>query len=341
MPHDSLVGIDEQRKDRPMKTSARVTLVALTFFYAPLAQADTFGSGANQFDIEFVPIGDPRNLPDTTGDPNPAGSVAYTYNMGKFDVSRDMINKANTLGNLGITLGNMTPYGGNGVNRPATGVSWNEAARFTNWLNTITGRRPAYKFALQPGEVGYDANANIELWTISDAGFDPNNLYRNNLARYFLPSVHEWYKAAFYDPITSVYYDYPTGSNSAPTAVASGTAAGTAVYGQLSATGPADITLAGGLSPYGTMGQGGNVVHWEETDLDRVNDSSSSNRGIRGGDWNLDSDGFFFLSSSFRHGLIPTYGSSRVGFRVASIPEPSTMLMGALGAAGLLVWRRR
>ena len=87
------------------------------------------------------------------------------------------------------------------------------------------------------------------------------------MARYFLPSVDEWYKAAYYDPTSGVYYDYPTGSDTAPTAVASGTAAGTAVYNQLLAQGPADITLAGGLSPYGTMGQGGNVSELEETVL--------------------------------------------------------------------------
>jgi formylglycine-generating enzyme required for sulfatase activity len=43
---------------------------------------------------------------------------------------------------------------GNGANRPATGVSWNEAARYVNWLNTSNGLAPAYKFATQPGEVG-------------------------------------------------------------------------------------------------------------------------------------------------------------------------------------------
>ncbi len=37
--------------------------------------ADSFGSGANQFDIEFVAIGDPNNPDDTTGNPNPAGKV--------------------------------------------------------------------------------------------------------------------------------------------------------------------------------------------------------------------------------------------------------------------------
>jgi hypothetical protein len=48
---------------------------------------------------------------------------------------------------------------------------------------------------------------NIGLWTPSDTGYDPTNLYRNNLARYSLPSVDEWYKAAYYDPTSSVYYN--------------------------------------------------------------------------------------------------------------------------------------
>jgi formylglycine-generating enzyme required for sulfatase activity len=158
------------------------------------------------------------------------------------------------------------------------------------------------------------------------------------LARYFLPSVDEWYKAAYYDPTSGAYFDYPTGSDSAPTAVASGTAARTAVFGQAFATGPADISLAGGLSPYATMGQGGNVAEWEETDYDLVNSSSSSARGIRGGDWNNSSG---VLRASIRIDVNPTFefGGGN-GFRVARIPEPSTLLLLCFGSLAAL-WRRR
>jgi formylglycine-generating enzyme len=309
-------------------------LVALAFVVlvctaaARSAAGDTFGSGANTFDIEFVTIGNPGNAADTTGEPNPAGSVPYTYRMGKFEVSEQMIDEANAEGGLGITKETRGP------NKPATFVNWNEAARFVNWLNTSTGSPPAYKFAIQPGEVGYIANANIELWTISDAGYDPNNLFRNTLARYFLPDVHEWYKAAYYDPTSGIYFHYPTGSDSAPTPVASGTAAGTAVYNNQ--PGLADISFAGGLSPYGTMGQGGNIYEWEETDFDLVNDSSSSARGIRGGFWGEFSS--LNLSSSSRLGGNLTDVLNIVGFRVASIaiPEPSTLLLGVLAGLGLL-----
>ena len=99
----------------------------------------TFGSGANQFTMEFVTIGNPNNAADTTGSPNPAGSVAYTYSLGKYEVSRDMITKANAAGSLGITMLDMRDLGGNGVNKPAAGVTWYEAAKYVNWLNTSTG----------------------------------------------------------------------------------------------------------------------------------------------------------------------------------------------------------
>jgi len=82
-----------------------------------------------------------------------------------------------------------------------------------------------------------------------------------------------------------VYYDYPTGSDSAPTPVYSGTLAGTAVYDRDISDGPADIASAGGLSPYGTMGQGGNVLEWMESASDGTNDSGSENRVWRGGAW--------------------------------------------------------
>ena len=121
----------------------------------------------------------------------------------------------------------------------------------------------------------------IGRWQAGDAGFDANNLFRNSLAKYFLPSVDEWYKAAYYDPMAKVYYDYPTGSDSPPVAVTSGTAVNTAVYD--SVTIPTDITRAGGLSPYGTMAQGGNVYEQLETEFDLVNDVPSSDRVLRGG----------------------------------------------------------
>ena len=166
-----------------MRITTAFALLALTLSCASRINADTFGSGGDLFDIDFVTIGNPGNAADTTGKPNPAGSVGYTYRMGKHEISEDMIEKANTSGSLGITKRTV------GVNKPATLVSWNEAARFVNWLNTSQGFTPAYKFDVQPGDGGYTSNANIELWRDGDAGYNPNNLFRNDQAHYFLPSV--------------------------------------------------------------------------------------------------------------------------------------------------------
>ena len=309
-----------------MKKILFLTLLALGYQSASAQSLlQTFGSGANQFTMDFVTIGNPNNAADTTGNPNPAGSVAYTYSLGKYEVSRDMITKANSAGSLGITLRDMTSYGGNGVNRPATGISWYEAATYVNWLNTSTGGTAAYKFS----------GSTFQLWSSTDAGYNANNLFRNSLAKYWLPSSNEWYKGA-YGKADGSWSNFPNGSDSAPTAVAGGTDANTAVYnGQ---DGPADITNAGGLSSYGTMGQGGNVWEWNETAFDGTNDTAGENREVRGGSWVSIS---VKLGASTRSLDDPTSEDSYSGFRVASVPEPSTGLLVLLGLSGLLLKRRK
>lgn len=311
------------------------------------AEADTFGAGPNAFTMGFVEVGEPGNPDDsgTTGSySSNIGGVAEDFRIGTREVSRDMIERSNILGSLGITLANMASYGGGDGDHPATGVTWNEVARFVNFLNEDAGFSHAYKFALQPGDAGYDPNANILLWDPGDAGYDPTNLYRNADAFYFLPSADQWYKAAYYSGSGAVYHDYALGSDSIPTAVSGGTGTDEAVYAQLASVGPADIDNAGGLSPYGTMGQNGNVWEWLESALDGSNNAPFEFREFRGGDW---SGAELFLRSSHRGTNRPFNGIFDVGFRVASapgaavVPEPSTGLLGLTGVGTLLLGRRR
>ena len=308
-----------------------LSLLALGYQTASAASLlETFGTGTpNVFTMEFVTIGNPGNAADTTGSPNPAGSVAYTYNIGKYEVSRDMITKANSAGSLRITLAEMGSYGGNGLLKPATGITWYEAATYVNWLNTSTGGTAAYKFV----------GGTFQLWSSTDAGYNANNMFRNSLAKYWLPSSNEWYKAA-YGNLNGTWNNYATGSDSAPTAVASGTGANTAVYTQSGPdlTGPADITSAGGLSPYGTMGQGGNVWEWNETAQDGINNTVTEYRGTRGGQYASDGNN---ISSSVNGANLPTYQDVVTGFRVASVPEPSALSLLAIGLGGLALVRRR
>ncbi len=326
------------------------TLIALTFLLVlPLvdcARADTFGGGANAFNIEFVPIGKPGNPADTTGEPDPAGSVPYAYRIGKFEVSRDMVTKASAEGNLGLTMFSLFP-GGVRPDMPATGVNWFQAARFVNWLNVSQGFPAAYKFSTQPGDVGYSPNATNLLWQPSDLGYDPDNRFRNSLARYFLPSVHEWYKAAYYDPNANggagQYWNYPSGSNSPPMCVASGTSQGTAVCNQTFEQGPADISKSGGLSPYGVIGLGGNAQEWEETEFDLTNTNGSSFRGVQRGRWDGPVSNSLVTLGRGGDDFPPSAFGSHVGFRVAStvIPEPSSCLLFAMSGLAFFLTRRR
>ena len=191
-------------------------------------------------------------------------------------------------------------------------------------------------------------NDNIALWSSAEAWqLGGENLFRHKDAHYWLPSMDEWYKAAYYDPVNETYGKYPTSDGSEPTPVTGGTADKTAVYSQSYSQGPANITQAGGLSAYGIMGLGGNVHEWEETEWDLLNDSVSSPRGVRGGFWD---DFSFFLSSSYRiNSGSPGIEDNFVGFRVASlsdaanvVPEPGSVLVwGLLGLAGVFVGRKR
>jgi formylglycine-generating enzyme len=293
-----------------------------------IVRADTFGTGVNGFTLDFVAVGNAGNGNDAGAGggsySSPYGGVAYDYRVGVNEISQAAINAAVAGGLTGMPAGSWSG------NQPSASINWYQAAAFTNWLNTSTGHVAAYQ--INP------ALTSLTLWSSADAWqAGGENLYRNKNAYYFLTSENEWYKAAYQknDGVTANYWDYPTASNSAPIAVGSGTGAGTAVYN--GATGaPASVFSDGGLSAYGTMGQGGNVWEWMETASDRINNSSSEARGIRGGYWDGAED---YLRSSLRGNGAPAGSSNEVGFRVASVPEPSAAVL--MISAGMLALARR
>jgi formylglycine-generating enzyme required for sulfatase activity len=157
--------------------------------------------------------------------------------------------------------------------------------------------------------------------------------------KWAIPSEDEWYKAAYYHAATTSYYDYPTGSNTAPGRDLADASGNNANY--RGTPFPIDsgkyTTRAGEFqnsrSPYGTFDQGGNVWEWNEAVMD-------ASRGMRGGAFD-----YYFAShllASDRNSYYPPGEDGDIGFRVARIPEPASIALLLSGAAaGLIWWIRR
>lgn len=305
-------------------------------------------SSASAVTMEWTSVGNPGNRPDTevmtTDGTTGFGSVSYAYRIGTYEVTNaqyveflnakgasDSLQLYNT--NMGSGLGGITRSGSDGgytysaiagrENMPVNWVSFYDALRFANWMNNGQG----------------SGSTEIGAYTLLGGAATPTNesVARNAGAAIFLTSENEWYKAAYYNPSTSLYLDYPAGSNT-QTACATPTPSGNRAncgnaVGDLAIKG----RYTGSASPYGTFDQGGNVEEWNEG----IPDPSCPEclpRGLRGGLYSFDASA---LAASFRDLSDPTNEYVFVGFRVAAIiPEPSTGLLVIAGLLGLAGWRR-
>lgn len=162
------------------------------------AIADTFGTGSNQFTIDFVSIS------AATNPPIGFGFVGNDYRMGRFEITNQQWDRFKAA--YGTVTGS-PPYAYDfdawftGANVPTNEVSWYEAAQFVNWLNTSTGHQAAYKFTGTQGTSGYA----LALWSAAEAD-NGTNLYRHKDAKYYLPTEYEWTKAAYWNGTTIQQY---------------------------------------------------------------------------------------------------------------------------------------
>jgi formylglycine-generating enzyme required for sulfatase activity len=303
-------------------------------FISAAASADTFGTGANQFTIDFVPISGSSN--PTSGIPAGNGftftGVNKDYRMGTYEISNDQWNKFKAA--YGAVTGNPSTAYDAAANFtdssvPANRVSWYEAAQFANYLNTSTGHQAAYKFT---GDI-HTSSYTLDVWGSQDA--DGTNLYRNKNAKYFLPTENEWVKAAYWN-----------GSALQRNA----TKAGDGLYQGNGSNGGWNYDFlytmqqpwavgSGSQELNGTYDMMGNVWEWMESPCTTGDYLYGSVRGLRGGSYIGGSS--YYLASSNRIGNYPYGEDGSIGFRVASVPEPASALLMLLGAAWMGAKRKR
>lgn len=281
------------------------------------------GSLAAAAGPSMVPVGNKNNPADTTG----YGAVAYDYRIGTYEVTVgeyiDFLNAAAKTDPYGLYSGSqpITRTGSSGsyayqgvgsARKPISNVSWFNAARYTNWLHN-----------------GAHAGSSTETGAYSLNGANAGTSFpRNQNAIYFLPTVNEWYKAAYHDPAksgTSSYWRFPTRSDTAPGNSLSAlsnqanyftSASGRATYADYRLLDVGSYSLSAGA--YGTYDQGGNVWEWNELVL------SGSQRGQRGGSvYSSDyaGTGALYSGASNKQDNWNNVNSANVdiGFRVASV----------------------
>jgi formylglycine-generating enzyme required for sulfatase activity len=307
----------------------------------------------------WVTVGNPGNAPDTRYATPGYGAVAYTFNMGKFEVTAgqytaflNAVAKTDTyelyrtemdtavsqyacnIKRAGSSDNYTYSVASDWANRPVNFVGWGDAARFANWL---TNGKPTGAQNLRTTE---DGSYYLNGATSDAALMHVTRKSPEQGGRYYIPTEDEWYKAAYHknDGLTNNYFDYPTGSYSLPSndlltpdggnnanIYQSGWAIGSPYY----RTEVGDFENS--ESPYGAFDLTGNVAEWNEGILD------SYHRGLRGGSFGSDTASFF--GAAYRYIFGPMGGNNGIGFRVSEVPEPATMSLLALG--GVLVLMRR
>lgn len=338
-----------------MQTRPILSTAILALLFVPALRAD--------IGMQFVNVGNAGNTADTTvmwDGTSGYGSVGYTYEIGKFDVTlsqytaflnavaqTDSYGLYNPALATNLNVAGIARAGGLGTfsysvigsgNRPVTYVSWFDAARFSNWMNN--GRPTGL------GEVA----ASTEQGAYTLNGATSGIILKNAGAQAWIPSEDEFYKAAWYDPTlnsgTGGYWLYPTRSNVQPHNPNGSTtdpnsanyySGGYAVTGssfhsntQNYLTDVGAYTLAS--SYYGTFDQGGLVNQWNDG-------VDGSLRELRDCNWHP-SSGELNMQSKGRGGIDPAYEAETIGFRIATVPEPSVAGI-FIFAGGLLLARRR
>jgi len=256
----------------------------------------------------FVTIGDAGNAADTTG----YGAVGYEYKISDHEVTIAEFQQATGVGDGDEGYwndGTRTV----GASAPASYVSLLEAMKYCNWLTSGNVDQGAYSVN-ESGDGFFSVNRNVALATYGII--------------YVLPTENEWYKAAFYTGnLSDPWSLYANGTDVDPIY---GTAEGWNYGFVNSSPNYTWITGYGGEEQNGTYDMMGNVWEWVEDSSDVLRGGNYTSHAIElssSEDGRADSNG-------------STYEHRTVGFRVAMVPEPSTVLLFGIGGAGAWLLRR-
>jgi formylglycine-generating enzyme required for sulfatase activity len=276
---------------------------------------------------EMVTVGNPGNADDPGGNglsglDTHSGAVAYTYKIGKFEVTNaeytQFLNAVDSGGGNALDLYDLSmnnesrggisndssgAMGGKYVvkpgrsEKPVVFVTFYDALRFCNWL---------HNGAIEDGDTENGA------YTLLGGAAVPSNgttVQRNAGAKFALPNEDEWYKAAYYEPGGDAddYWLYPTRGNSAPNISSPPGIAPAANY----SLPVVNVTDVGAYNTtegfYGTFDMAGNVGEWTET-------MDTSSRVMRGGGWGINAN----LQATNAVLLPPGNALNVVGFRISS-----------------------
>ncbi|MHC4562559.1 MAG: formylglycine-generating enzyme family protein [Planctomycetota bacterium] len=303
------------------------------------ASADTFGTGANQFALDFVTIsGDASSANGTAINQYAPGDYRYKafsdprydYRIGTCEITNDQWDKFEAELGVPVTGDPADAYNQGpdftGANVPIGNVSWYEAAQFVNWLNTSTGHQAAYKFTGTQGTSTYA----LDIWGAAEAD-NGTNFFRHKDAFYFLPTEDEWVKAGYWNGTSLQPYATKPGD----TLHQGDGASGTGWNYDYPDGQPWDVG-SGSEEVNGTFDMMGNVREWMESH-DGNDLGAGSAHGMRGGSF----DYLTGLSSSYRTAYSPYFELYNTGLRVASIPEPCSLGLLWLGGLALLKRNRK
>ncbi len=298
-----------------MKIQRLLTLVATAAFIT---------SASASISMDWVNVGNPG-----------FGAVAYAYQIGKHEVTNSQygafLNAKGASNSGAIYNTNMASYGitqsgvsgnysysvtGALANRPVVYVSWFDAARFANWMMNGQG------------------SGDMETGAYTLNGATSGIINANIGAQVYLPTGDEWYKAAYYNAATTsydpklrqAYYNAATESyetTSAPT-----------YYGTFNQSG--DIVALGSDFWGEDLDQAADVREWSDAVR---REWSPSLREVWGSFMSIED----VKESNFGPASLssdPAFEDKGLGFRLASVPEPTSIFL-TMFAGGMMLIRRK